>query len=1066
VDPRVLDDGRLLYTRYGPPWELWRSDGTPGGTLKITTLPPASSNPAGASAPIVGVVGKRLFLSAWTLATGYELWLADADTGSASLLKDLDTRVTTTGAVSGTPYSGVEVGGKLLFSASDVRGRELWESDGTTAGTKLLANIASEPGGGFVSGTVRAADTAAPLAGAAVRLCAVGSACEAPTITDANGAYRFEGVIPGSYTLSAIRTGYVSQLYGGVQCPCPTTNNATRITVATGFETAGVDFAMSPGGTISGTVTRLSDGTGVGAEVYILNEDFVYVERVFSFGTDGVYRSSSSLPTGTYYVEVRPLSLSGPVNVVPQRFRGLDCGIYGCEGEGGEPVSVVAGSETSGINFPLNVYGSVSGTIRDASTGTTVPGAQVEFIRANPETGLYSAGATVTTDTDGRYQSPLLNPGLYHVLARGDWFVPVYYPNQVCLGCTPAATVTVSINTNTPGIDFSLPPQRGRITGILRDSTGAPFPNVRVLLKPAVPRDDFYGTDAYTDASGRYTFGDLAAGSYHLWALEEYYPHVACNDFNYCDRTGATTIVATEGQTTTLDFPLLSRRVTITGRLLDATTGTPILDPANVSLYDQDQQSLSEGRIFTLSDGNYSISAITRKTSFYVVASPSGYHVTVYPAERMPCPSYTTCAFPSGATLIPVSAPTGRDIRLARYGTIRGTVVDVRTGKPLPNITVNFTSVTTGQLSGAASTDTLGHYFWPLGEGTYYVHTAEGMGMHAQAYPDRNCSGETCVPSTGNIVHAEDGVDTTGIDFHLQESNATGKISGRVVDAATGIGVPNAYVRASSTDASGRGGDARTDAQGYYTVENADWIQGMISGTYTMYVEASGGYYVALSGGTHCPDFYACNLNGGTPITVTGPNTTTGINFNLLRLILTSVSPAEGSVAGGTSITITGANFTAQSTVKIGGRPATLTSITPTKIVALTPVSLEGPAHVTVTLSPTLVSILAHAFTYTPVIFTDPTLAALTRVKRAHIDELRSAINYLRTAAGLPAFTYTDPTLTGKPVRAIHLLELRTALDEARTALGRSRLTYTNTLTPITTKIKALDVMEIRNGIR
>jgi ELWxxDGT repeat protein len=1067
VDLRVLDDGRLLYVRYGLGWDVWRSDGTPGGTLQIATLPLGSSSPGlYPVVPIVGVIGKRLFLSGWTAATGYELWLGDADTGSVSLLEDLDTRVTSTGPVSSAPAAGAEVGGKLLFAAGDLRGRELWESDGTTAGTKLLINIAPEPGGGFVSGTVRAAGTAAPIAGAAVRLCAVGSACESPTITDANGAYRFEGVIPGSYTLSAIRSGYVSQLYGGVQCPCPTTSTGTRITVSSGFETTGVDFALNPGGAISGTVTRLSDGAGVGAEVYILNQDFYTVERVYSSGTGGAYRSSSSLATGTYYVEVRPLGLSGPVNVVPQRFRGVDCGFYGCEGPGGEPVSVVAGSETSAINFPLNVYGSISGTVRDASNGTTLSGAQVEFIRANPDSGLYYPGATIITDADGRYQSALLNPGSYHVLVMVNGFPQVYYPNQVCLGCTPAATVTVSVNTNTSGIDFSLTPQRARLTGILRDSTGAPFPNVRVVVQPAVARNDFSWADTNTDANGRYTFGNLPSGSYHLWALDELYPHVDCSPFNYCDRTGATAVVATEGQTTTLDFPLLSRRVTISGRLLDATTGAPILDPANVSLYDQDQHSLTEGRTLTISDGNYAITAITRKTSFYVTASADGYRLTVYPAARMICPEYTTCPFPADATLIPLSAPSSRDVRLARYGTISGTVYDVRTGNPLRSKTIQFAPTTAGRPAGYAYTDEAGLYRWDRAEGAYYAYTNDSQEVQGQVYPDRNCSTESCVPTTGNAINAPEGVDVTGIDFHLQERTPTGKVSGRVIDAVTGAGIANAYVQAYGTTPSSRSASARTDAQGYYTLENTSYVFGLSSGSYTLYVEAPGAYYLALYGGTYCADGSNCNRRGGTPVSITAPNTTTNINFQMIRLTLTAVSPAEGSVAGGTSITISGANFTQQSTVKIGGRPATITSITPTQIVALTPVSLEGPAHVTVTLSPGLFSSLAHAFTYTPVTFTDPTLAALTRLKRAHIDELRSAIKYLRTAAALPAFTYTDPTLTGKPVRAIHLLELRTALDEARTALGRSRLTYTNPLTPLTTKIKAVDVIEIRNGIR
>ncbi len=64
----------------------------------------------------------------------------------------------------------------------------------------------------------------------------------------------------------------------------------------------------------------------------------------------------------------------------------------------------------------------------------------------------------------------------------------------------------------------------------------------------------------------------------------------------------------------------------------------------------------------------------------------------------------------------------------------------------------------------------------------------------------------------------------------------------------------------------------------------------------------------------------------------------------------------------------------------------------------------------------------------------------MTPVEAVHFTELRARIVTLRRAAGLRAFSWTDPVLTAgvTPVRLAHLLELREALAEAYAASGRA----------------------------
>jgi hypothetical protein len=104
----------------------------------------------------------------------------------------------------------------------------------------------------------------------------------------------------------------------------------------------------------------------------------------------------------------------------------------------------------------------------------------------------------------------------------------------------------------------------------------------------------------------------------------------------------------------------------------------------------------------------------------------------------------------------------------------------------------------------------------------------------------------------------------------------------------------------------------------------------------------------------------------------------------------------------------------------------------------------------------------------TTVLFADdPAIATATIIKEAHITTLRTAVNAMRAAAGMGAFPFTDPALTGLPVKAAHFQELRNALDPARSALGLAALVYTDpTLTSGVTAVKAAHLQELRNGVK
>lgn len=99
--------------------------------------------------------------------------------------------------------------------------------------------------------------------------------------------------------------------------------------------------------------------------------------------------------------------------------------------------------------------------------------------------------------------------------------------------------------------------------------------------------------------------------------------------------------------------------------------------------------------------------------------------------------------------------------------------------------------------------------------------------------------------------------------------------------------------------------------------------------------------------------------------------------------------------------------------------------------------------------------------------FTDDPIFPRTTIALAqHLQELRTGVNLIRAAAGLPAATFTDSSLQGVPIRAVHILELRTKLDEARTAVGIPLISYTDPGLPAGTFMKAAHFTELRLGIK
>ncbi len=123
---------------HGPGLDLWKSDGTAAGTILL------KANPNNYAMIEYGTLNKMLFFGADDGVHGLELWRSDGTAAGTVMVKNISTVLDGGNSLDrgSRPASFAAKDGKLYFSANDfVHGRELWVTDGTAAGTKLVKEV-------------------------------------------------------------------------------------------------------------------------------------------------------------------------------------------------------------------------------------------------------------------------------------------------------------------------------------------------------------------------------------------------------------------------------------------------------------------------------------------------------------------------------------------------------------------------------------------------------------------------------------------------------------------------------------------------------------------------------------------------------------------------------------------------------------------------------------------------------------------------------------------------------------------------------------------------------------
>ena len=149
VGPFFDVGGTVLFRGQDDPTgaELWTTDGTTTGTQRIKDIDPGPASGLGGSSAYVVYKGELVFAADG--GSGVELWTSDGTTAGTQKLKEINPGSQVDG--DSTPRHFTVVDGTLYFEAfSPSYGAELWKTDGTTAGTQRVTDLAPGPDGAYL----------------------------------------------------------------------------------------------------------------------------------------------------------------------------------------------------------------------------------------------------------------------------------------------------------------------------------------------------------------------------------------------------------------------------------------------------------------------------------------------------------------------------------------------------------------------------------------------------------------------------------------------------------------------------------------------------------------------------------------------------------------------------------------------------------------------------------------------------------------------------------------------------------------------------------------------------
>ncbi len=410
-----------------------------------------------------------------------------------------------------------------------------------TAGSTTSGRNFGLSAGGRAAGQVTDLGTGNPLQGVQVSIYDAAGRQVGGSSTDASGNFvTGSGLSTGTYYARTQNSlGYLDKLYNNKPCvgSCSVLAGDSFL-VTVGSTTPNINFTLTPGGRISGTITDAVSGlplTGVSATVYDSTGRFVASGGTNSFG---VYTTSQGLTSGNYY-----LRTNNSLGYINELFGGLPC-VGNCVVTTGTPILVTSPGTTSGRDFQLSAGGRITGTITEAGGGPLANVAVTVYNAAGLAVsggstnalGVYRTTAGLPTDT---YTARTFNgQGLINQLYT--------VPASNCLGqcdVTLGDPISVTTGVETTGINFDL--TRGaRVSGTITNGAN-PVPgalgsvynsaNVRVATGQADGSGNFVTSEGLP-ADTYFARSDNSVG-----LVNQVYNGIDC--FVLCNPTAGTGLV-------------------------------------------------------------------------------------------------------------------------------------------------------------------------------------------------------------------------------------------------------------------------------------------------------------------------------------------------------------------------------------------------------------------------------------------------------------------------------------------------------------------------------------------
>ena len=391
---------------------------------------------------------------------------------------------------------------------------------------------------GRIAGVV-VTDEAQPRPLRRARVSLTGGGLEMPltAITADNGAFTFDGLPAGRFTLTASKDAYVSMAYGARRPGRP----GTGIELAAG-QAAAVTVRLPRGAVITGTVLDVDGRPAAGLSVSALyprvggtfgDRQWVSPPGALSSTTDdrGVYRIFG-LPAGEYIVAAQVLSRPGfagtndvrmmvgnTVSRMMSMSQVLHPGVTDPSRAG--RIAVRAGEERGGVDVQLEYVPlvTVNGTV--SSPAGWGP-ARVILWRTD-ETAQLQSAPVVSADPQGRFTFRSIAPGNYRLSARAAQS-PAGGRGSAAVGEIQYAFLDVAVGgDDIEGLALSLQPGLsigGRVT--FESSQAAPpaLPQLSVPSPLVLARENGgWPMPAVAIEDGRFLIRGITPGPYRMPVL-------------------------------------------------------------------------------------------------------------------------------------------------------------------------------------------------------------------------------------------------------------------------------------------------------------------------------------------------------------------------------------------------------------------------------------------------------------------------------------------------------------------------------------------------------------------